>query len=134
MRTPVDLYSFKMTSHTEQPNMSHPRETWALVLLTVGLFTGPIGLIAGWFLVATSTRWALVEKLAVAALPIPVAVLALTLGGGIGGYSCDQAGNGPEVCEPHSSAWIAWLLIGALAAAVLAAAIYLGRAARTRAA
>lgn len=122
-----------MATNPEQPtSQSHPRETWALVLLTIGLVTGPIGLIVGWVLVATSTRWTLVEKLAVAALPIPIFVLTLTLDGGIGGYSCGGVENGPEVCQSHGGAWVGWILVVALASAVVAAMTYLGRAARPR--
>ena len=42
---------------TEQPMRFADRERWALVALTFGLVTGPLGLAVGWWLVATSTLW-----------------------------------------------------------------------------
>jgi H+/Cl- antiporter ClcA len=111
---------------------SNSRETWALVLLTIGLVTGPIGLIVGWVLVAGSTRWTSGEKLAVAALPIPIFVLALPIVGGFGGYQCSGSSGGPEVCQSTGSASVGWILVVAMAVVVVAAVTCLGRAARPR--
>ena len=50
------------------------REGWALVALTFGLATGPVGLAVGWWLVATSTLWTVRQKvLAALAVPAPLA-------------------------------------------------------------
>jgi hypothetical protein len=103
------------------------------VLLTIGLVTGPIGLIVGWVLVAGSTRWTSGEKLAVAALPIPIFLLTLPIVvDGFGGYSCTGSSGGPEVCQSTGSAWVGWILIVTMALVVVTAVTYLGRAARPR--
>jgi hypothetical protein len=50
------------------------RENWALALLTVGLVTGPVGLVLGWWLTATSNFWTIRQKiLAAFGVPIPLA-------------------------------------------------------------
>lgn len=120
------------TSPQRPAGRSHSPETWALVLLTIGLVTGPIGLIVGWVLVAGSTRWTSGEKFAVATLPIPIFVLALPIVGGFGGYSCTGSTGGPEVCQSTGSAWVGWILVAAMAVVVVAAVTYLGRTARLR--
>jgi hypothetical protein len=53
----------------------HAREGWALTSLTVGLVTGPVGLLLGWWLTATSNFWTIRQKfLAAFAVPIPLAI------------------------------------------------------------
>jgi hypothetical protein len=50
------------------------RENWALALLTVGLVTGPVGLVLGWWLTVTSNFWTIRQKiLAAFGVPIPLA-------------------------------------------------------------
>lgn len=62
-----------------QQGTPHPRESRALMALTWGLVTGPIGLLMGWRLTATSTLWSVRQKI-VASLAVP---LPLLVGAGI---------------------------------------------------
>src|SRR5215204_5685362 len=107
-----------MAFSPQRPAGQSSRETWALVLLTIGLVTGPIGLVVGWVLVAGSTRWSSREKLAVAALPIPILLLALPIVGGFGGYQCSGSTGGPEMCQSTGSAWVGWVLVVGMAVVV----------------
>ena len=92
-----------MTSAATEPPMSRRPETWALVLLTIGAYTGPIGWIAGWVLTARSTRWTLGQKVLAALLPavmllglVPVVLIAGQVGCG---NDCDP-GLPPIVVSP----------------------------------
>jgi hypothetical protein len=67
-----------MTNDGAPPPASSPprlrRERWALVLITVGLVTGPVGWIAGVCLAAWSRWWTTKEKLFVLLAPAPLAI------------------------------------------------------------
>lgn len=104
----------------------HPRETQALIALTFGLVTGPIGLIAGWWLTSTSNLWSRPQKI-VAALAVP---LPLSAGAGIIIYTLrnftmeDDAGYVP----PWEVALV-WTGFLSLFIVPVGLAIYLSRAA-----
>ena len=75
------------------PRMGRRPETWALVLLTVGAYTGPIGWIAGWVLAARSRRWSVGQKALAALLPVVMFVGLVPAAFIIGQITCDDDCN-----------------------------------------
>jgi len=110
--------------------MDYRRENWALGLSSFGLILGPLGIGIGLYLASTSRRWSFGQKWAVVVIPVALVAILLLMGGAVGGYSCTQVNDEPEVCEPHMAPLIPSLVLIALAAAAIGTAIYLYRAAR----
>lgn len=54
--------------------MSRRPEVWALLLLTLGAYAGPIAWVAGWVLAARSRRWNAGHKVVAALLPLVMLV------------------------------------------------------------
>lgn len=99
-------------------------------MLTIGLILGPVGLLVGLLLAASSQRWNVRQKLLVLVIPAALVLTLLLVSGGLGSYGCSQAGNGPEVCDPHPSLWLVWSGLAALVGTAAGAVIFLWRAAR----
>lgn len=115
---------------SERSSSSRAVEAWALGLLTVGLITGPLGLIIGLVLVGKSSRWTYAQKYCAAAIPLALFGIFLAFAAVFGGRTCFQVDNQPKICEDQGTAWVTWLVVAILAAFVAAAVIYLARAAR----
>jgi hypothetical protein len=111
--------------------MDYRRENWALGLSSFGLILGPLGLGIGLYLASTSRRWSFGQKWAVVVIPAALVGIFWLVASPSGGYSCYQVNDEPEVCEPHASPLIPWLLLIALTATAVGTAIYLYRAARS---
>lgn len=106
------------------------RETWALVLLTIGFFAGPIAWVAGWVLTAQSRRWNARQKIAAAVLPgvmllalVPVVLIASQTG-------CDSQPGSADSCDPGSPPIIVWPLAVIALVVLVSLLVPLIRAAR----
>jgi hypothetical protein len=106
------------------------RESWALVLLTVGTYAGPFGLVPGWVLAARSDRWNRWQKLR-AAVVLPVLVLASTrpVVLVIDGLTCPDGEDARRECMISAPPIILWplttvllLLLGSTVAGLVRAA------------
>lgn len=119
METPVD-----------RPPALRRRETWALVVLTLGAYTGPIGWIAGGVLTLQSRRWHVRHKVAAAFLPV-VSLAALVPGVLIAGQiGCDDERGLPTSCDPGPPPIVGWFLAVLVLVVLLELLVPLVRAAR----
>jgi hypothetical protein len=111
--------------------VSRTREAVALGLISIGVVvTGPIGLVIGLVLVATSRRWSLPQKMLAVTVPAAIVGVLLLIGGSVGSYTCVQAGTAPEVCEPHAPVVIPVASLILLVVIAVGVPIYLFKAAK----
>ena len=73
--------------------MARRPETWALLLLTIGAYAGPIAWVAGWVLTVRSRRWNAGNKVVAALLPALMLIGLVPVAFIIGQVTCDQDCN-----------------------------------------
>ena len=119
-----------MDTPAERTPALRRRETWALLVLTIGAYTGPIGWIAGAVLTVQSRRWNVRQKVAAAFLPV-VMLAALVPGVLIvSQIGCEDQPGRSDSCDPAPPQIISWFLAAVVLVVLLQLLVPLIRAAR----